>query len=87
MLTKREAAEAVRQAKVKTGVTWAQLAEAVGKPPAWTTAALLGQHPMGKDEAVTAAALLELGDEAALAFQLQPPRGALDAAVPMDPTI
>jgi cyanate lyase len=32
MLSKREAAEAVRRAKVRTGVTWAQLAEAVGKP-------------------------------------------------------
>ncbi|MFE2972488.1 hypothetical protein ACFXKC_54940 [Streptomyces sp. NPDC059340] len=72
---------------MKTGGTWAQLAEAVGKPSAWATAALLGLHPMGKDEAATAAALLELGDDAALAFQLQPPRGALDVAVPMDPTI
>ncbi|NNN30411.1 cyanase [Streptomyces sp. S3(2020)] len=87
MLSKQEAAEAVRQAKVMTGVTWAQLAEAVGKPLAWTTAALLGQHPMGKDEAATAAALLELGEDAALAFQLQPTRGALDVAVPVDPTI
>ncbi|WOX07523.1 cyanase [Streptomyces sp. N50] len=87
MLSKGEAGEAVRQAKVKTGVTWAQLAEAVGRPLAWTTAALLGQHPMSKDEAATAAALLELGEDAALAFQLQPTRGALDAAVPVDPTI
>lgn len=37
MLTKKEAAEAVRQAKVATGVTWAQLAEAVGRPSARTT--------------------------------------------------
>ncbi|MEW1825472.1 cyanase [Streptomyces sp. NPDC088196] len=87
MLSKGEAGEAVRQAKVKTGVTWAQLSEAVGRPLAWTTAALLGQHPMSKDEAATAAALLELGEDAALAFQLQPTRGALDAAVPVDPTI
>ncbi|MFG2254260.1 hypothetical protein [Streptomyces mirabilis] len=29
---------------MKTGVTWAQLAEAVGKPSAWTTTALLSQH-------------------------------------------
>ncbi|MFF5302301.1 cyanase [Streptomyces sp. NPDC013161] len=87
MLSKGEAGEAVRRAKVKTGVTWAQLAEAVGRPLAWTTAALLGQHPMSKDEAATAAALLELGEDAALAFQLQPTRGALDAAVPVDPTI
>jgi cyanate lyase len=87
MLSKGEAGEAVRHAKVKTGVTWAQLAEAVGRPLAWTTAALLGQHPRSKDEATTAAALLELGEDAALAFQLQPTRGALDAAVPVDPTI
>ena len=46
MLTKREAAEAVRAAKVRLGVTWAQLAEAVGRPVAWTTSALLGQQPM-----------------------------------------
>ncbi|MFD3483189.1 cyanase [Streptomyces sp. NPDC058665] len=87
MLSKHEAAEAVREAKVRTGITWAQLAETVGKPLAWTTAALLGQHPMEKDDANRAAALLELGEDAALAFQLQPSRGALDAAVPVDPTI
>ncbi|WP_416974173.1 hypothetical protein [Streptomyces sp. 4F14] len=68
VLSGREAAEAVRRAKVKTGGTWAQLAEAAGKPLAWTTAALLG-----------------LGDDAALAFRLQPIRGALDTAVPVDP--
>ncbi|MCA1221424.1 cyanase [Streptomyces sp. 8L] len=87
MLTKKEAAEAARQAKVRTGITWAQLAETVGRPVAWTTAALLGQHPMGKGEAERAAELLELGDDAAVAFQTQPYRGALDTAVPVDPTI
>lgn len=87
MLTKKEAAEAVRNAKVVTGVTWAQLAEAVGRPLAWTTAALLGQHPMSKEEAGAATALLELGEDVALALQTQPTRGALDAAVPVDPTI
>ncbi|MEW2548394.1 cyanase [Streptomyces sp. NPDC047002] len=87
MLTKKEAAEAVRQAKIRTGVTWAQLAETVGRPLAWTTAALLGQHPMGEKEAERAAALLELGEDAVLAFRSQPYRGGLDTAVPVDPTI
>ncbi|MFC7641924.1 hypothetical protein ACFQX6_13740 [Streptosporangium lutulentum] len=32
VVTKQEAAEAVRQAKVVTGVTWDQLAKAVGRP-------------------------------------------------------
>ncbi|GAA4585974.1 cyanase [Planotetraspora phitsanulokensis] len=87
VLTKKEAAEAVRHAKAVTGVTWAQLSESVGRPLAWTTAALLGQHPMSKDEAASAAVLLELGEDAALAFQSQPTRGALDSAVPVDPTV
>src|SRR5579863_6768496 len=52
MLTKREAGEAVRAAKARLGVTWAQLAEDVMQ-----------------------------------ALQLQPTRGALDSAVPADPTI
>ncbi|MFC7641925.1 hypothetical protein ACFQX6_13745 [Streptosporangium lutulentum] len=34
---------------------------------------------MSKDEAATAAALLELGEDVALAFQLQPTRGAFDS--------
>ena len=88
MMTKRQAAEEVRAAKARTGVTWAQLAEAVQAPLAWTTAALLGQHPMSAEQANAAAKLLELeSDDVVQALQLQPTRGALDAAVPVDPTI
>jgi cyanate lyase len=87
MTTKQEAAEAVRRAKLRLGLTWTQIAEAVGRPVAWTTAALLGQHPMSAAEAETAASLLDLDEDTALALQLQPTRGALDAAVPVDPTI
>ena len=86
-MTKTEAAEAVLEAKARLGVTWAQLAEAVGRPVAWTTAALLGQHPMTAGQAEAAAAVLELDDAARQALTLQPTRGALDAPVPADPTI
>ncbi|GAA1694797.1 cyanase [Fodinicola feengrottensis] len=87
MTTKQEAAAAVRDAKVRLGLSWAQVAEAVGRPVAWTTAALLGQHPMPAAEATAAAALLELDDNVVMALRLQPTRGALDTAVPVDPTI
>ena len=87
MLTKKEAGEAVRAAKARLGVTWAQLAEAVGRPVAWTTSALLGQQPMTAAQATAAASLLELGEDVTLALQLQPARGALDSPVPADPTI
>ncbi len=86
-MTKKEAAEAVRAAKARLKVTWAQLAEAIDRPLAWTTAALLGQHPMTADQADAAVALLDLGDDVREALQLQPTRGALDASVPTDPTI
>jgi cyanate lyase len=87
MMTKKEAAEAVRAAKVRLGVTWAQLAEAVGRPPVWTTSALLGQQPMSAAEAEAAASLLDLDADVQQALQLQPTRGALESAVPVDPTI
>ncbi len=87
MMTKKEAAEAVRAAKARLKVTWAQLAEAIDRPLAWTTAALLGQHPMTADQADAAVGLLDLGDDVREALLLQPTRGALDAPVPTDPTI
>jgi cyanate lyase len=87
MMTKKEATEAVRAAKTRLKVTWEQLAEAVGRPLAWTTAALLGQHPMTAEQADAAVALLDLGDDIREALLLQPTRGALDAPVPTDPTI
>jgi cyanate lyase len=87
MTTKQQAAQAVLAAKVRLGLTWAQIAEALGRPPVWTTAALLGQHPVPAEEARTAGALLELTEDEVVALQLQPTRGALDTAVPVDPTI
>jgi cyanate lyase len=87
MMTKKDAAQAVRAAKARLGLTWVQLAEAVGRPVAWTTSALLGQHPMSAAQAQAAASLLDLGDDVVQALRLQPTRGALEAAVPTDPTI
>ena len=87
MTTKQEAAAHVREAKARLGLTWAQLAGAVGRPVAWTTSALLGQQPMSADEAAAAASMLDLGDDIRLAFQLPPTRGALESAVPVDPTV
>ena len=86
-MTKQEAAAAVRAAKARLGLTWAQLAEAVGAPPAWTVSALLGQQPMTAEQARAAVSLLDLGEDVAGALQLQPSRGALGTAVPVDPTI
>jgi cyanate lyase len=86
-MTKKDAGQAVLDAKTRLGLTWAQLAETIGAPLAWTTSALLGQHPLSKDQAETVAQVLELGADETAAFQAQPTRGALDDIVPTDPTI
>lgn len=87
MTTKQEAATAVLAAKARLGLTWQHIADALAAPLAWTTAALLGQHPLGPDQAETAARVLELGPDAVAAFVAQPMRGALAQPVPTDPTI
>ncbi|MCD6727862.1 MAG: cyanase [Solirubrobacteraceae bacterium] len=87
MTTKQQAAEQVRAAKARLGVSWAQIAETVGAPVAWTVAAMLGQHPMNAEQSRAAATLLDLDDAAEQALRLQPMRGALESAVPVDPTI
>ena len=87
MMTKQETAAAVLAAKARQGLSWQNLADALGAPLAWTTAALLGQHPLSHDQAETAASALELGPDETAGLVAQPTRGALDRPVPTDPTI
>ncbi|WP_019929908.1 cyanase [Nocardia sp. BMG111209] len=86
-MTKKAAGEAVLAAKQRLGIGWAQLAEAIGRPPAWTVAALLGQHPVPEAEARIVVQVLELDDDVRWALQAQPTRGSLESPVPTDPTI
>jgi cyanate lyase len=37
MIAKQDVAETVRTARIRLGLSWARLAEAVGRPVAWTT--------------------------------------------------
>ncbi|HEY1822358.1 MAG TPA: cyanase [Trebonia sp.] len=91
MMTKQQAADVVRDAKARRGLTWAGLAKAVGAPVPWTVSALLGQQPMPQAQADAAVTALGLDGQAAedvrAALLAQPTRGALDAPVPTDPTI
>lgn len=69
------------------GLTFAELSEQLGRPKVWVAAAVLGQHPFSSDHAAHIVSTLGLSDETAAALQQIPTRGALDAAVPVDPTI
>ena len=91
MITKKEATAKILEAKQAKGLTWEEIARAVGRHKIWTTAALLGQHPMSKEEAEKAVKVLALGEgvaqQVAAALQEFPTRGSLDSPVPVDPTI
>ncbi|HAK89757.1 MAG TPA: cyanase [Nitrospiraceae bacterium] len=86
-MIREEATQLIIEAKGKKGLTWEAIAKKVGKHKIWTTAALLGQHAMSKEEANAAVKVLGLKPDVAAALQKCPMRGALEDAVPVDPTI
>ena len=86
ILPKTDAAALVVAARIRRGLTWAQIADGIGAPLVWCTAALLGQHPMSREQATAVCALLELDEAVAESLQLQPYRGS-DPALLTDPTV
>jgi cyanate lyase len=86
-ITRQEATEAILRVKQERGLTFEEIARAVGRHKVWTTAALLGQATMSKEEAEKAIDCLGLGRVFAEPLQTIPMKGSLDAAVPVDPLI
>jgi len=87
MLTREEATTQILTAKKAKGLTFAEIAEVVGRNKVWVPAALLGQASMAADEATATAQLLGLGPEIAEVLQEIPMKGSLDHTVPVDPLI
>ena len=73
-------------AKQAAGLTWAEIADALGSPKAWTVAALFGRHPMSAELATQAGSLLDLGPDDVASLQRQPYRIA-EPELMTDPTI
>jgi cyanate lyase len=86
-VTKAEAAIVIQQRMREQGRAYADIAETINRPLVWTAAALGGQHPFTAQDAGTIAELLGLAPTEAATLTEIPMRGALDAAVPVDPTI
>jgi cyanate lyase len=87
MMTRQEVTEAIQAAMQEREVTFAELAEELGRPPVWVAAAALGQHPFSREQAEKLVARLALPEEAVLVLEQIPMRGALASPVPVDPTI
>ena len=86
-MTREELTDQIVAARLAKGLTWQQLADAIQKPVVWTTAALLGQHPVPTDLAKIVVEMLGLDASAVPVLAAVPMRGGLPTAVPTDPTI
>ena len=84
-LDRLEAGREVVRAKEAEGVSWQELADALGHSLVWTTSALLGQQPLSADQAEKVGSLLRLDDETVESLSLPPARGeqALDPTEPV----
>ena len=86
-MTRDEITEKIVAARLAKGLTWQQLADAIDKPVVWTTAGLLGQHPIPPELGKQLVKLLGLEEAAVPVLAAVPMRGGLPTAVPTDPTI
>lgn len=90
ILPKHEAAALIDAQRIRHNLTWETLAQHIDAPVVWSTAALLGQHPLTAKQAQSVVEFLGFEQQEAHAIaeslQSQPMRGN-DPAVLRDPTI
>ncbi len=86
-MSRADVTELIVAAKIQKGLTWKEAAARIGTSPEWTTAALLGQMQLSKEQAEAAGKLFDLPDEAVKLLQVVPYKGSLPTAVPTDPLI
>ena len=86
-MERKAATDAILEAKRAKGVTFEQIAQAVGRDKTWVTAALFGQATMSAEESKAVTDYLHLGEDVFCALQEVPMRGCLDGPVPVDPLI
>ena len=86
-MNRDEITEQIVLARLAKGLSWQQLADAIGRPVVWTTSALLGQQPIPAELGQIVAELLGLDRSVIPVLAAVPMRGGLPAAVPADPTI
>jgi cyanate lyase len=87
IMTRDETTAAIVAAKRAKGLSWADVAAAVGRSKEWSTAACLGQMTLDAAQAESVGKLLDLPADAVAALQVVPYRGSLPTAVPTDPLV
>jgi cyanate lyase len=91
MITREQATAEILAAKRLMGLSFEQIAKAVGRDKVWVTAAIMGQATMSQDEAEKTVKAVGLGEgiasQVATALQEMPMKGSLESSVPVDPLI
>jgi len=77
----------IKARKKTKGLTYAQLAEAIGASEVWTAHALLGQAPLSQSDAVKIGEILDLSTQIIEELQEIPTRGHDQTGFPLDPTL
>jgi cyanate lyase len=86
-MKRTEATQKILDAKRNMGLSFTEIAKQLGADRVWTTAALLGQHPLSEEQAKQLVELLALPEEAIPVLMEIPTRGSLEQIPPTDPTI
>jgi cyanate lyase len=82
-----ELSNLIVRARVQKGLTWSEVAKAVGASKEWVTAGCLGQMTFDERQAASVVALFDLPPEALALLQTPPYRGSLPSQIPTDPLI
>jgi cyanate lyase len=86
-MNRNDVTEMIVTAKISKGLKWAEIANKIGLSKEWTTAALLGQMTLSKEQAEIVGKMLDLSTEAIALLQVVPYKGSLPTAVPTDPLL
>jgi cyanate lyase len=86
-MNRNDVTEKIIFTKVSKQMRWSDIAAQLGQSKEWSTAALLGQMTLNKEQAAIAQSLFGLTDEEAIWLQVTPYKGSLPTAVPTDPLI
>lgn len=86
-MNRNDVTEMIITAKISKGLRWAEIASKIGLSKEWTTAALLGQMTLSKEQAEIVGKMLDLSTEAIALLQVVPYKGSLPTVVPTDPLL
>lgn len=76
----------ILDAKLRLKLTWADIAQSIGRSEVWTTAACLGQATCSQDDIKKLAEIMDLPKEELEILATVPSRGRSEV-IPQDPTI